>query len=1230
VAAEEDLSRDLLRYAPAAHVPGTVPTSLAHLLGPSARPDLQANQGGLLVVHALRTGDQSVLAAGLLLLEAALPFDFPFRGTAFTNTATAYWARYSATGAAVDLDRAVELGTYTVSAFPADPNHALAQSNLGTAYWARYELASRPDDLASAIHFLGQALALAAQEDPNRLVTASNLGVALHTRFEQTGDLADLDRAIDLGHTTTTAATAAATTEHDAARLSNLGIAHRTRYDRTGDTADLDSAIEYGLLALGAGPAPVHLPVVLTNLGIAHHDRFTRHGDPADLDRAIDYQERSFAALPADHHDRAPHLNNTASVYLERFDRTGSLSDLDRAIATGDGAVAAIPDRHPQLAWFLSTLGAALQRRFERTGDLADLDRAIATKEHAVAISPPTAPGRALHLSNLGVARKLRFERTGDLADLNRAVDVSEQALAATPADHADLAMRHDNLAGAYAPRFDRTGVGDDLDRAITHREQAAAATPADHPLLARTLSNLGTDYKARHDHAGDRADLDRAIAVGTRAVAATPADHPDLPVRLSNVGVAYHARHQRVGDTADLDRAVTHLERALALTPADHPGRSRYASNLVTVYRTRYSRTGDGTDLDRAVEVGRQSVATTPEGHPGLGIRLGNLGGILLARFRHSGDHADLDEAIVHEEHALAATAEDHPAYALRVGALGAGVWSRAASTGSAQDWARAEALVRRSVAATAGDHPYRAMRLRNLLLLLEERGDVPPMEARLLATHVLAARRSPPAQQVFAHWVAGRVVHKAGEHELAGRLLDSAVELLPSVPARETSHADQEHRLDGYLGLVGEAVAVHCALGDPVGAVRVAEQGRGILLAAQLDARTDLSGLAAEHPDLAARFDRVRTALDVPDGGTEARRRLWTEHDDLLTHIRGLPGWDRFLLPPAWADLRPAAEGGSVVLVNAGSTRADAVIVTADADPVLVPLPDLTLTDVDTHAIALAAATTATGFSAELRRQRVLTDLLAWLWDTTVGPVLDHVEGGRVWWLPTGLLGQLPLHAAGHPGQPGALDRVVSSYTPTLRALLRSRAQPPAEGSRLTVAMAHTPGLPDLPATVAEADNLRADTLLRDNHATVADVLRALPGVSVAHFACHAATNPDAPSLGGLHLHDGTLPITAVSRLRLRGAELAYLSACSTGHVSRGHANESTHLASAFQLAGFRHVIASLWPLNDEVAATAAARFHRHTTPPATTLHEVTRSLRADHPDRPHLWAPLIHSGP
>ncbi|MDL5206523.1 CHAT domain-containing protein [Streptomyces sp. ALI-76-A] len=506
------------------------------------------------------------------------------------------------------------------------------------------------------------------------------------------------------------------------------------------------------------------------------------------------------------------------------------------------------------------------------------------------------------------------------------------------------------------------------------------------------------------------------------------------------------------------------------------------------------------------------------------------------------------------------------------------------------------------------------------------------------------------------------GRLVYLLDEPHSARLLFDTAVELLPSVAARETSFADHEHRLGANHGLVGETIAVHCALDDPGGAVQAGELGRSVLLASRLALRTPLADLAAEHPALARRLSRVRDALNAPDppdlatpdgqdiDHVDRRRRLWAEHDAVLAEIRRLPGLDRFLLPPAWSELRPAAADGAVVLLNAGLQRCDGIVVTADGPPLLVPLPDLRLADAEAWAVELTEATHDAGsFTGELRRQRVLTELLGRLWDTAVEPVLDAVEHRlrpddgvlpRVWWMPTGPLALLPLHAAGHPDRTGALDRVLSSYTPTLRALARAQRRPAATVlRRLTVALDRTPGLPDLPATAAEAASLHAAhpdmPLLTNEQATAARVTGALPEASWAHFACHAGTDPHAPSEGGLHLHDGVLSIAEIGRRDLHEAELAYLSACSTGHVGRRHADESIHLASAFQLAGFRHVVASLWPLDDRVAAGAADHFYRlmPDTPSAddaaTALHRVIRHLRAEHPGRPHLWASL-HSGP
>jgi CHAT domain-containing protein len=117
---------------------------------------------------------------------------------------------------------------------------------------------------------------------------------------------------------------------------------------------------------------------------------------------------------------------------------------------------------------------------------------------------------------------------------------------------------------------------------------------------------------------------------------------------------------------------------------------------------------------------------------------------------------------------------------------------------------------------------------------------------------------------------------------------------------------------------------------------------------------------------------------------------------------------------------------------------------------------------------------------------------------------------------------------------------------------------------------------------------------------------------------------------------LHDGRLPVLRIAALRLEDAEIAYLSACSTARPGWLNSDEPLTLAAAFQVAGYRHVIATLWPLDDEVAAQAAHRFYQlladapTAEPAAGALNRLTRELRLRYPDHPQAWAPLIHTGP
>ncbi|PFG95872.1 tetratricopeptide repeat protein [Saccharopolyspora erythraea NRRL 2338] len=1042
-------------------------------------------------------------------------------------------------------------------------------------------------------------------------------------------------------------------------RLDHLGLACHQRYRRDRAPEDLALAIEFGEQAVAA-TADDHPEKArqLSNLGTAYRDRHDSTDEPADLDRAIELGEQSLALTADDDPDRYAFLRNLGGAYRDRYESAEALADVERAIELGEEALALTP--HDELAASLYNTGGSYLRRFERTGSRADIDRVIELGERALSAEPADDHARARSLALLDIAHRERFEHTGEITDLERSIEYAERALGLTPEDNRDHAIALDHLGLAYRKRFESTGALGDLSDAIAYGERAVGITSDSDPRKAGRQGNLSIAYQRRHGRLGDPADLDRAIELAESAAAAKAEGHPLRVEALSHLAVAHRTRYQRTGVLADLERAIELGERAVAGSPQDHIGVLITLGQLSVAYRELFERRGELSDLERAIETGERAAAM-PEDNPRLAVPLANLGPAYQLRFGRTGSPADLERAIEVGERAVRLTPEDHAGSATCLANLGLGYGLRFGLTGARDDLERAIELGGRALAATSGDDPGAAARVSNLGRAYRSRftldGEpIGPEALHALADRAVNAGTASPSDQVEARYVVGSLATGMGEHELAVDLLDGAVRLLPSVPPRESGWADQEHRIGRYAGLVGQAVAAHCALGDATGAVRIAELGRGVLLAAQMDARTDLTELEQSHPELAARFRRLRDQLTTPHGAAddadriEERRKSWEQHDALVARIRSTPGHGRFLLPPRLSDLRPATAGGAVLLVNAGRQRGDAVIVTATGDPVLVPLPDLTFADVNALADALLEATHDTGrLTGPLKKKRVLPEILAWLWDTVVAATLDALppalppadSGPRVWWMPTGLLGLFPLHAAGHPGRPGALDAVVSSYTPTLRTLARTRARLPTTKRRqLTVALEHTPGLHDLPGTAVEAAHLHAvhDGIapLTDHHATKDRVLAAMSEATWAHFACHATADLAEPSRGGLRLHDDTLTLPEISRLRLEQAELAYLSACSTAHHGARHADESLHLASAFQLAGFRHVIASLWPLDDRVAAVAAHDLYRGlpgggtADDAATALHHVTRGLREAHPDRPDLWAPLIHSGP
>jgi CHAT domain-containing protein len=203
------------------------------------------------------------------------------------------------------------------------------------------------------------------------------------------------------------------------------------------------------------------------------------------------------------------------------------------------------------------------------------------------------------------------------------------------------------------------------------------------------------------------------------------------------------------------------------------------------------------------------------------------------------------------------------------------------------------------------------------------------------------------------------------------------------------------------------------------------------------------------------------------------------------------------------------------------------------------------------------------------------------------------------RLHWCANGDFVFLPLHAAGVYSGPLAnreccSDYVVSSYTPTVLALLRAQAQAPsvrsANVNMLLVGedCAKNPALSKLWNVQKELSYIQeiattkhfghaVETIARE--ATVERVTQRIKTASFVHLACHGLQHRTNALESGFYLSDDRLDISKLMELQLDRPWFAYLSACETAKGDTEQPDQVMHLAAAMLFAGFKHVVATMW---------------------------------------------------
>lgn len=1132
----------------------------------------------------------------------------------------------------VELDELRGIAT----ALDENPEANIQQTKcLSIAHYFIFQQTGKLEDLQKAIDEAEEAMAATKVGDWNYGPYLRDLIFMLVKRYRCSDSLEDLDqaifRAVEMTNVTSRNHPTWPFQQVDLAKL-NVWKFHITGSSVDGDKAMtmMNQALErcYG------NPTKIQS---WTDLATSSYLDFEKTGSLDSLQKAIISGERALAEALHSGPERSMCLYKVSIYFARRGKETLSATDMDQAIQMAEDAITAIPNGHPDQVTVLVGLAKHLHIRFDLIGNIEAINRAI---EILLALSDPTCLHKSENIEywlhdfgnielwfELGKCLCTRSSKIGrSVDDIDKAISIFEIALRYAPLDssiRSDLIHEH---GFALSKRFEQNGSLQDLDRSINNYYELLSSQHLadDH---AATFSSLGAALSLRFERAGAMDDINKAIEVAEEGLTYLPSISPIRAQVLANLGSFYELRFLRSREPADLEKGIKFAENALAIFPIDHPERCKASTIAVTLYICQAQLLGNRCNLDKCLQIVDAQMSRTLEATSANYMTMAGFfvaaGTCLQTLFKNTNDAETLNRAIECSRAALMYIFNDFD-----------------------EDRRASMLLI----------HGHGLM-LRFLLTRdLEDLG-----QAISSYCEGLSHKNATPTTRIsLALKLSEAVLSVDSWGELISNCLQDAVELLPLVSPRYMEHTDKQYLLGKCAGLASVAAAAALNSGkDPYTSLRILELGRGVISSLLLDMRTDVSALQEQHAELAEDFTRLRDELDSPNdedaipysendrfhSSSRSNRRAEADKQfqEVIAKIRSLPEFQSFLQPPTEAELMAAAKPGPIIVLNLSWLQCDAFLIEKHQIRIL-SLSDITSGEVEETARRLKSAIHA-------KRSDRLKWILGWLWHKITCPCLEALgftqtpedeAWPHVWWIPTGALTHFPLHAAGvyKDGSTNTvLDRVMSSYSSSVKSLIygrRKSVQDPASGASdkaLLVSMRTTPGLvlsSDLPNAVNEVKTLEKlcpDLSLTPFSPTPRkrEVLEGLRTCKIFHFAGHGISHPSEPSRSSLLLEDWQTDQLTVGDLRDHKLQenspfLGFLSACSTGaNEVKELVDEGIHLISACQLAGFRHVIGTLWAVSDQHCADVSRVVYETLRAEGMTdeavckgLHKAMRALR------------------
>jgi tetratricopeptide (TPR) repeat protein len=875
-------------------------------------------------------------------------------------------------------------------------------------------------------------------------------------------------------------------------------------------------------------------------------------------------------------------------------------------------------------------------------------------------------PQQSKQLHNVAWELLNDFSKSNEILRLDDAISFFQQAIDATPGPAPTRATYFDDLAHALSKRFTARGDLEDIEKAIQYRSDAldiltnlkrkdyapGQTVLSDHPMYGVYMIRLANDFHKKYRAEHYAIDLENAVELLEQTFNLRGEQKLHLPVVYERLSALYKDQYARTGQMAKLDKALDYVRRAIGSEKESQP--SFWQLNVLTeIWNEKFNGTGRRDYLDRAIHYGRKALKLGTNESRKKAALLSYLGVLFQKRSEKLSTRGDLDKGLEYTQQAILLTTNNSPGRSEYLYSLGFGYRYRFKIMGQPADLEKSTEAFQMVLTCLSAS-PYRCL------------------QAKI---------------GIFKNCITKETWGDAVD------LLDGIMRGLPSVFPHSISRKDLQFRLRCLTGLASLSASIMLRTGKPPStALEAMEIFRGIISSRMMDARFQHSELMEKHPVLWDTYSRLQTSASVDNARGSRFESTYGSNIESLVHyssilqsrdndinqvvrdIRQLPGFEDFLLPPTQEKICDLASEGPIVSLNASRISSEAFIITTTGIEV-IQLPELRLEDLRNCIKMLASKGNAARRDAALCAdddedddEENISDLfteLETLWNHGVRLILQRLgllsqqskshPLPRIWWVGTGITSLLPLHAAGKhtPGSTdNTLSHVISSYASSLKTLDFLRRKPPfaIQGHTaevLLVSMPTSPGHPPL-GVAREVEAIMthtaswASTVCLDRPAK-RRVLHALQSCTVAHFACHGCIDIHEPAKSSLIIGreaEERLTVQDLDEVSYTSSKVAYLSACSTAEISlRNMADESINVANNFQLAGFQHVIGTLWGADDDAAAQIASFFYPGliiykddgNAAVAQALHDAVVQYRnlGDNAMQVSKWAPFIHLG-